>query len=690
MTAFTGKHFEGLQRALVEAFPTVHRLEELTLAGIDYSLARITTRSGLDAQVFDLVEFAQSRGKLDELIRGAHEQNPTSPHLLAFLNRLEPGWSFNLPDGQLDARSLPPGHVIAGWTILRRLGAGGMGTVYAVSRRGAPLALKVLHGRAEEAIHTGFHAEVDLAAKLMEGLTGDGIVRVLEGNVDIQLKAPWILMDLLKGESLRARVRQTGRLSPRDTLGLAMQLFDMLADAHRHVGVIHCDIKPENLFLEPTRRPPPRLKLLDFGIARLSRGKSHEHEGPAYGTPLYAAPELWESAAVSPATDLWSCGLVVFYMLVGAEFWRSAYADRLAFEATVLDAPPASRRARELGVLLPESFDPWFAECLKRAKEQRFQSAEDAWERLEAIVARWPDQDRPLPDAPVVTAREPEVVVAAPEGANIPSAEEHTTLTAWLRAKGPMGHGDVGRVTADLVAPMAVLRAARRRMHGTLEPDRTQRKDFKQLEQNFHTMLRRVAGLNNRDLEFNLLHNLGVIYRDRLGQADAAIKAFAMASEHRPEDVREHKTLAELYAAQIIPTTSEISAVFQGALKLVKTDLDVPPEALVVAQQLAPLVTQDALVAEGLRKAVSIFLDQGHAANIKKWCQSVELTAVRAGFLMCADLEVARKMLQLEQTAPDDLTPAEMFKDVVLFSISEAYFSLREALGINFQSAAGY
>lgn len=426
----------------------------------------------------------------------------------------------------------------------------------------------------------------------------------------------------------------------------------------------------------------------------------------------------------------------------------------------------------------------------------------------------------------------------------------------------------------------------------------TQRKDFKQLERNFRKMLHRVAGKNEKDLEFNLLHNLGIIYRDRLGQPDAAIKSFSMASERKPEDILEHKILAELHSAQnataeavthwrtiiehdigneeafhsmydlyyksrqydkawcvaataafvlkeraredarafyeqykpkrplaptgrlseeqwvkqlfhpnedpvvgkifaaiyepvrkakqvkpvaqfgftqkelqdpatssvalvkaianaanaltlptplifvrpnqpggllhvpsdpvaslsgagllsgltpqelafvaarhmtyyrrehyirkLIPTTQEISAVFQGALKLVKTDLDVPADALGVAQGLAPLIAQDAIAAEGLRKVVKIFLDQGGASNIKKWYQSVELTAIRAGFLMCADLDISRKMLQLEPSMPGDLPPGEMFKDVLLFSISETYFGLREALGINFQSAAGY
>lgn len=76
--------------------------------------------------------------------------------------------------------------------------------------------------------------------------------------------------------------------------------------------------------------------------------------------------------------------------------------------------------------------------------------------------------------------------------------------------------------------------------------------------------------------------------------------------------------------------------------------------------------------------------------NIKKWFQSVELTANRAGFLLCGDLDVSKKMIAMEPGLPGDVAPTEKLKDVILFSISEPYFRLRESLGITFQAAAAY
>ena len=122
-----------------------------------------------------------------------------------------------------------------------------------------------------------------------------------------------------------------------------------------------------------------------------------------------------------------------------------------------------------------------------------------------------------------------------------------------------------------------------------------------------------------------------------------------------------------------------------AAIKVVKSDHAVTPEAAQAAQTLTPLLAPDAIAVEGLRSGVKYFLQQGGSSDIKSWYQSVELTAARAGFLMCGDLEIARKMLALEPGLPGDLAPAEKLEDVILFSMSENYFALREALGINFQ-----
>jgi hypothetical protein len=86
---------------------------------------------------------------------------------------------------------------------------------------------------------------------------------------------------------------------------------------------------------------------------------------------------------------------------------------------------------------------------------------------------------------------------------------------------------------------------------------------------------------------------------------------------------------------------------------------------------------------EGLRMVVKKFLAEGAKANIKRWIQCVEITAARTGLLLCGDLEIAKKIIAAEPQQPGDLTAQEKLKELILFSISDQYFALRQSLGIN-------
>jgi golgin subfamily B member 1 len=85
---------------------------------------------------------------------------------------------------------------------------------------------------------------------------------------------------------------------------------------------------------------------------------------------------------------------------------------------------------------------------------------------------------------------------------------------------------------------------------------------------------------------------------------------------------------------------------------------------------------------EGLRLVVRKFIEDGAKANIKRWSQSVELTACRAGLLLCGDLDIAKKLIVAEPQVPGDLPPQEKLKELIIFSVSPQYFTLRKALGI--------
>jgi hypothetical protein len=99
------------------------------------------------------------------------------------------------------------------------------------------------------------------------------------------------------------------------------------------------------------------------------------------------------------------------------------------------------------------------------------------------------------------------------------------------------------------------------------------------------------------------------------------------------------------------------------------------------AQELAKYMQPVQL--EGLRMVVKKFIEEGAKANIKRWNQAVELTACRAGLLVCGDLDIAKKIIGAEPSLPGDLSPAEKMKELLLFAVSESYTQLRKALGIS-------
>ncbi len=107
---------------------------------------------------------------------------------------------------------------------------------------------------------------------------------------------------------------------------------------------------------------------------------------------------------------------------------------------------------------------------------------------------------------------------------------------------------------------------------------------------------------------------------------------------------------------------------------------DMAPQIRATAQELSRYMTPVQL--EGLRQVVKKFIEAGAKANIKRWNQAVELTACRAGLVICADLDIARKVISQEDQLPGDLSTADKLKELLLFAVSEEYSALRKALGV--------
>ncbi len=140
----------------------------------------------------------------------------------------------------------------------------------------------------------------------------------------------------------------------------------------------------------------------------------------------------------------------------------------------------------------------------------------------------------------------------------------------------------------------------------------------------------------------------------------------------------------EHYIRNLFPTLAELKVMLFAAVKIVLQDFGVPPEmakavnttAVELAKHMAPVQR------ESLRLVVQKFVEDGAKADLKRWMQTIEITACRAGLLLCADLEIAKKIIAAEPQLPGDLPPADKLKELIVFSVSEQYFSLRKALGI--------
>jgi serine/threonine protein kinase len=256
------------------------------------------------------------------------------------------------------------------WRLDVLLGVGGMAAVYAATHRnGSRVAIKVLHPElsTHHQVRTRFLREGYVA----NAVGHDGAVRVTDDDIAEDGSA-FLVMELLDGETLEdRRVRCGGQLGEDETLWLADQLLDVLAAAHAK-GVIHRDIKPDNIFV--TRAG--QVKLLDYGIARLREVTSKSTatlSGATMGTPAFMSPEqaraLWDE--VDARSDLWAVGAVMFNLLTGQVVHDGRTANEQLLHAMTKEPAP-------LGSVLP-SATPAVAHLVDRAlsfeKDRRWRDA---------------------------------------------------------------------------------------------------------------------------------------------------------------------------------------------------------------------------------------------------------------------------------------------------------------------------
>ena len=253
-----------------------------------------------------------------------------------------------------------------------------MGVVYQVQHlnTGETLALKALlaHTGEQEDILERFKREMRAPALIKS----EHVVRITDADVSPELHgALFLVMELLSGCDLDRLLQKRGPFSPEETVWLLGQAARALDKAHA-AGIVHRDLKPENLFLHRRSDQGLIVKLLDFGIARLSdrdmggREAKVTKSGAILGTPMYLSPEqaMGEPEEVGPHSDVWAMGLIAFELLTGKTYFQSDGVTRLIGQICFQPLPPASARGSTLG----PGFDRWFEKCCTRDIKARFSS----------------------------------------------------------------------------------------------------------------------------------------------------------------------------------------------------------------------------------------------------------------------------------------------------------------------------
>ncbi|WP_163868586.1 serine/threonine-protein kinase [Myxococcus eversor] len=263
--------------------------------------------------------------------------------------------------------------------IEERIGEGGMGVVYRAVHPliGKQVAIKVL--RAEHVSQQQVERLL-IEARAVNSIRHPGIIDIF-GFGRLPDSRPYIIMELLRGQSLSEALKQLGRLGPNTTVWILDQMLSALGAAHK-AGVVHRDMKPGNVFLAEALDGSRVVRLVDFGIAKLVRS----HDGPTtvdgtiLGTPEYMAPEQIRGTTVSSATDLYAVGIMAFQMLTGERPFKGEQVQVLFAH---VEQPPPLPSSRVPG--LPPELDTLVLHLLAKDPAMRPESAEAVREALKRI-----------------------------------------------------------------------------------------------------------------------------------------------------------------------------------------------------------------------------------------------------------------------------------------------------------------
>lgn len=311
------------------------------------------------------------------------------------------------------------------YRIQDELGRGAMGVVYKahdpVLDRTVALKTIVLDDEADE--REDFHSRFFLEAKAAARLNHPALITIYDFGEEDGLA--YMAMELLNGKELSTRM-ESSSLPIREAVAIAEQVAEGLAYAHDG-GVIHRDIKPGNIMLLPNGR----IKIMDFGVARMKVSELKTQLGTRLGTPKYMSPEQSTGGKLDHRTDIFSLGIVLYEMLTGAKLFRGDSLTNVLHNVATFDPPPPSRIKPEVTHLL----DLVIKRAMEKKPSDRYSSAWEMVDDLRHCLQELAPPSRTLQPNAVneVEATEPAVEPAAKTQILKPVAGAKQTLRRMSR-----------------------------------------------------------------------------------------------------------------------------------------------------------------------------------------------------------------------------------------------------------------
>ena len=284
-----------------------------------------------------------------------------------------PGSPSSVP-GLFSVPLIPMGTVLAGrYEVLQVLGQGGMGAVYKVRDRELDrfVALKTI--RPELAGDPDMLARFKQELILARQVAHRNIVRLFDISEDAGLK--FITMEYVEGEDYRTRLRREGKLDPEESVKIIRQICMALEAAH-HEGVIHRDLKPQNIMQDKSGR----VVVMDFGLARALETRGMTQTGALVGTMEYMSPEQAMGEQVDRRSDIYAAGLIFYELLTG----KMPYAAESALASLMKRSQHRAIPAAELDRGVPRNLSAIVSHCIEPNKEKRYQTAAEILADLEA------------------------------------------------------------------------------------------------------------------------------------------------------------------------------------------------------------------------------------------------------------------------------------------------------------------